>query len=52
MRFMVWNAEMQRYECRECRWQQALCAACNDPAEKLELEFQAHRCEDHQKKAA
>lgn len=46
------DTETQKYQCSDCRWKQALCADCNDPAEKLELEYQAHRCEDHGSKAA
>jgi hypothetical protein len=52
MRFMVWNTEMQKYECSHCSWKQAILADCSDPAEKLELEFQTHRCEEYLQKAA
>ncbi|HWB32473.1 MAG TPA: hypothetical protein VG714_04805 [Acidobacteriaceae bacterium] len=52
MRFLTWNTETQKYECSECCWKEALCADCNDPAERLELNFQGHRCEEHQRKAA
>lgn len=52
MRFLVWNTETKQYDCSECSWKQALSAASNDPAERLELEFQSHRCEDFQRKAA
>ena len=52
MRFLVWNSEMQKYECSDCRWKQALNPESNDPAERLEHEFAAHNCEEHQRKAA
>ena len=52
MRLLVWNTERQMYECSDCRWIQALCSDCSDPAEKLEIEFDAHRCEEHQRKIA
>jgi hypothetical protein len=52
MRFLVWNTEMQKYECSDCRWKQALNPESNDPAERLEHEFAAHNCEEHQRKAA
>ena len=52
MRLMVWNNEIQKYECSECCWKESICADCNDPAERLELLFDAHICEQHQQKAA
>lgn len=52
MRFMVWNTETQRYECSGCGWRQALCADCSDPAERLEMEFLNHRCEEYLREAA
>lgn len=52
MRFLLWNTETQKYECTECSWRQALCSESNHPAERLELEFQTHRCEEHQRKSA
>ncbi len=52
MRFLVWNTEMQKYECSDCRWKQALNPESSDPAERLEHEFAAHSCEEHQRKAA
>lgn len=52
MRFLVWNTEMQKYECSDCRWKQALNPESSDPAERLEHEFAAHNCEEHQRKAA
>ena len=52
MRFMVWNTETQKYECSVCRWKQSICADCNDPAERLEHDFDTHVCEQHQQKAA
>jgi hypothetical protein len=52
MRFMIWNTEMQTFECNECRWHQALCTDCSDPAERVEMEFNLHRCEEHQQRSA
>jgi hypothetical protein len=52
MRCLVWNTEMQKYECSDCRWKQALNPESSDPAERLEHEFAAHNCEEHQRKAA
>jgi hypothetical protein len=52
MRFLVWNTERKFYECSDCHWKQALCADCNDPAEKLELQFTMHRCVEYQRKSA
>jgi hypothetical protein len=52
MRLLVWNGERRMYECSDCRWKQELCADCNDPAEKLELQFARHRCVEHQQKSA
>ena len=52
MRFLVWNGDTQKYECSECRWKQALSTDSSDPAERLEMQFDAHACEEHQRKAA
>jgi hypothetical protein len=52
MRFMIWNTKMQVFECNVCRWSQALSPDSNDPAERLELEFSLHRCEEHRRKSA
>lgn len=52
MRLLEWNTETQMYECSECRWRQALNTEASDPAEKLEREFEMHRCEEYQQKAA
>ncbi len=52
MRFLVWNGDRQKYECSECSWKQALRTDCSDPAERLEMQFDQHSCEEHQRKAA
>ena len=52
MRTMIWNTETQAYECNACQWEQAICTNCSDPAERLELDFSLHRCEEYRERAA